>query len=56
MRRTLTFTGWTIVALVIAASFLFWFTDVWPFMHEVMIQQSWKPVCPGPNGAVVFCR
>lgn len=31
------------------------FTDTWPYMHEVIWQQSWKPVCIQPNGQMGFC-
>lgn len=32
------------------------FTDVWPYMHEVIWQQSWKPVCDYGHGHLEFCR
>lgn len=35
---------------------VFGFTDAWPYMHEVIWQHSWHPVCPLPNGGLEFCR
>lgn len=46
--------------LFVIAFFLGFFlvltTDVWPYMHEVIWQHSWKPVCADPNGKLVFCQ
>lgn len=55
MGKTLTLIGWLLAAMIGITIMVFAFTDVWPYMHEVIWQQSWKPVCPGPHGEVVFC-
>lgn len=48
---------WLIFCTLIAVALaLFAFTDVWPYMHEVIWQQSWKPVCDYGHGKLEFCR
>lgn len=47
--------GIALAAVLVVALLLFTFTDVWPYMHEVIWQQSWKPVCARPDGSVGFC-
>lgn len=44
------------LVFVLVALVVFGFTDVWPYMREVIWQQSWHPVCPLPNGGLEFCR
>jgi hypothetical protein len=46
---------WVFLALLIAFLVVFGFTDTWPYMHEVIWQHSWHPVCPLPNGGLEFC-
>lgn len=46
---------WVAVAALLAVTALFVFTDVSPYMHEVVWQHSWKPVCAQPDGTTRFC-
>jgi hypothetical protein len=43
------------IALILGFMFVA-LTDAWPYMHEVIWQQSWRPVCPLPNGGLEFCK
>jgi hypothetical protein len=55
-RRPSDYLWWALVLILLVAMVLFGFTDTWPYMHEVIWQQSWHPVCPLPNGGLEFCR
>lgn len=47
--------GWVLGGLLAVFVVVMLSTDVWPYMHEVFWQHSWKPVCTAPDGRVVFC-
>lgn len=52
---------WRLLGILAAIAFLLGFllvaaTDIWPWAHEVIVQQSWKPVCDRPDGTLYFCR
>ena len=55
MDRALKVAGWVAVLALLGAIALFAFTDVSPYMHEVIWQHSWKPVCAQPDGTTRFC-
>lgn len=47
---------WRLLALAfLFAIIVFTFTDAWPWMHEVIVQQSWRPVCLATDGMLHFC-
>ena len=45
-----------VAIVVVGVVALFAFTETWPYMHEVIWQRSWKPVCPAPAGGLGFCQ
>lgn len=47
---------WILCLAILGGIVLFALTDTWPYMHEVIWQQSWHPVCPLPNGGLEFCK
>jgi len=56
-RRRLSHTlGWIFVLALFVTMGIFAFTDMWPYMHEVIWQHSWHPVCPLPRGGLEFCK
>jgi hypothetical protein len=48
--------GWLAVTMFFVVLLTFMFTDVWPYMHEVIWQHSWRPVCNDGHGHMEFCR
>jgi hypothetical protein len=51
-----TLAWYVLCAIVVIVVLVFAFTDVWPYMHEVIWQHSWKPVCDYGHGRLEFCK